>query len=80
MYYFVGCSLLEKALYCLLLVIESTQRQTTTITAVNIIQAAALEVDDTDGHDSVSDDSDTATDDDDEQDFCKEGEYIAPTL
>ena len=48
----------------------------TTITAVNRIQAAALEADDTDGQDTVSDDSDTATDDDDdnEQDFCKEGE------
>ena len=53
---------------------KCTQKQMTTIMAVNKIQAAALGADGADDHGIVLDDSDTATDDDDEQDFCREGE------
>ena len=44
---------------------KRTQKQMTTITAVNKIQSFTL-VDGADDHDVVSNDSNTATDDDDE--------------
>ena len=46
------------------------------IESVNLIlnRLEAADIADTDNHDTVSDDSDTATDDDNEQDFCEEGE------
>ena len=49
---------------------KRTHRQITT--AVNQLEAA--DTTDTDDQDTVSDNSDTATDDDNEQDFCEEGE------
>ena len=48
--------------------------------AVNIIQATILEADDTDGKDTALDDSDTATDDDNELDFQKEGKNFSNFL
>ena len=50
---------------------KRTQQQMTT--AINKIQSDALEADDTDGQDTVLDDSDIATDDDDGPNFQKEG-------
>ena len=48
-------------------------RQTTT--AVNQLEAADIaDIADTDVQNTVSDNSDMTTDDDNEQDFCKEGE------
>ena len=49
---------------------KHTHQQTTT--AVNQLEAA--DIADTDDQDTVSDNSDTATDDDNEQDFREEGE------
>ena len=43
-------------------------------TAINRIRSDALKADDTDGQDTISDNSDTATNDDKEQDICKEEE------
>ena len=51
---------------------KGTQQQMTT--AVNKIRSDAFEVDDTDGQDTVLNNSDTATDDNNEQTFCEEGE------
>ena len=55
---------------------KRTHRQITT--AVHRLEATALA--DTNDQDTISDDSDTAMDDDNEQDFCEEGELITPTL
>ena len=65
-------SFLQKHFIAYCLQWKRTQRQMTT--AVNKLRSDTFEADDTDGQDTVSNDSDTATDDDNEQDFYKEEE------
>ena len=65
---------LRKHFFAYCLQWKQTQKQMTTITAVNKVQAATLDACGDDDHDIVSDNSNTTTDnDDDVQDFCTEG-------
>ena len=64
---------LQKHFFVYCLQWKQTQKQMTTITGINKIQAATLEVDGADDHDIDLDNSNTAIDDDNnEQEFCTE--------